>query len=378
MHDTFAGRIRAAAADLGFELLGFLEAGPSTTFEPYQAWLDRGYGGDMAYLARPDAVAKRQDPRGILREARTVLSVGMNYHTQSLPPALRDDPSRGIVASYAWGADYHDVMLPRLGQLAALASDITGQPSAYRAYVDTGPLLERELGARAGLGFVGKNTNLIHPRLGSWLFLGEILLTVELPVDPNVPAGGTCGRCWHCLEACPTGAFPQAGVLDARRCISYLTIELKGPIPRDLREMMGNRIFGCDICQEVCPWNQRFARPTAEPAFQPRPDNVAPRLLGLMDLDEATFRQRFQGSPIWRTRRRGLLRNVAVALGNWGDPLAVPALVRALSDAEPLIRGHSAWALGRIEGQQSRRALVQHLALEDDPWVRQELELASR
>ncbi|MCL7452128.1 MAG: tRNA epoxyqueuosine(34) reductase QueG [Anaerolineae bacterium] len=368
--------IQKAATSLGFELAGIVEAGASTTFEQYQDWLTRGYAGEMGYLARPDAVAKRQNPDRILPGARTILVVGQNYHTRPLPEALRDDPSRGIVASYAWGSDYHDVMLPRLRQLAAIAAESSGQPAAYRAYVDTGPLLERELAARAGLGFIGRNTNLIHPRRGSWLFLGAVLLTAEFATDPSPASRGTCGRCTRCLEACPTAAFPRARVLDARRCISYLTIELKGPIPRELRPAMGNRIFGCDICQEVCPWNRRFAQPTAEPAYRAGSDTMAPRLLDLMALDETSFRQGFRDSPIQRAKRRGLLRNVAVALGNWADPVAVPALSRALHDPEPLVRGHVAWALGQIEGQPARQAVVKRMELEGDPWVRQELELA--
>jgi epoxyqueuosine reductase len=241
--------------------------------------------------------------------------------------------------------------------------------------VDTGPLLEREIAVHAGLGFVGKNTNLIHPRLGSWLFLGELLLTLEVPLGES-EQGGTCGRCTRCLDACPTNAFVAPFVLDARRCISYLTVELKGPIPRQLRPLMGNRIFGCDICQQVCPWNRRFARPTSEPAFRPRANAIAPALLDLITLDDDGFRQRFRGSPAKRTNRRGLLRNAAVALGNWADPVAVPALVRALADAEPLIRGHAAWALGRIATADAQRALRQAWATESDEWVREELQLA--
>jgi epoxyqueuosine reductase len=267
-------------------------------------------------------------------------------------------------------------MLPRLHRLAAVVADITGEPASYRAYVDTGPLLERELAGRAGLGFVGKNTNLIHPRLGSWIFLGEVLLDTEIAPGSRPSTGGTCGRCTRCLEACPTAAFPRPYVLDARRCISYLTIEHRGPIPRQLRPALGNRIFGCDICQEVCPWNKRFAQPTAEPAFQPSTDSMAPSLLELMALDEASFRQDFRASPIKRAKRRGLLRNVAVALGNWADPDATPVLSRALQDAEPLIRGHAAWALGRIGGWQACQALEQRRAVEEDLWVREELDLA--
>ena len=385
---TLAELLEAEARRLGFDLAGIAPVEPYPT-ERYEAWLDRGYHGEMNYLARPDAVAKRGDPAQVLPGARSALVVAANYHTQDLPAELRDDASRGIVASYAWGDDYHEVLLPRLRQLATIAGEQAGQPLAQRIYVDTGPLLEREMAVRAGLGFVGKNTNLIHPRLGSWLFLGELLSTQDLPplagpaqqdrddaATSQAAVEGTCGRCTRCLDACPTGALVAPYVLDARRCISYVTIELKGPIPRNLRPLMGNRIFGCDICQEVCPWNRRFARPTGEPAFQPRADNIAPRLADLMALDDAGFRQRFRGSPVKRAKRRGLLRNVAVALGNWGDPAAVPALVRALGDAEPLVRGHAAWALGRIGTGEARRALEEGLATEGEAWVREETRLA--
>jgi epoxyqueuosine reductase len=358
----------------------------------------------MAYLARPDSVTKRNDLAQILPGVRSVVTVGVNYHTKALPTQFRDDPSRGIVASYAWGGDYHDLLTPRLRQLGALVEVETQQPVAYRAYVDTGPILERELAARSGLGFVGKNTNLIHPRLGSWLFLGELLLAVELPPGKLVRdssermpvkremassprAGstgdfaqlqrrGSCGQCTRCLDACPTGALVAPYVLDARHCISYLTIELKGAIPRRLRPLMGNRVFGCDICQEVCPWNRRFAQTASEPAFEPRPDGVAPRLLDLITLDSEGFRLRFHGSSMQRAKRRGLLRNVAVALGNWGAPVAVPLLARALRDAEPLIRGHAAWALGGIATGEARDVLQKAKGAETDGWVREELELA--
>jgi epoxyqueuosine reductase len=331
----------------------------------------------MGYMARPDTIAHRADPARILPGARTLVVVGLNHHTRPLPAGLWDDPARGLIASYAWGADYHDLMLPRLKQLAAALEVETGGPIAHRAYVDTGPLLERDLAAAAGLGFVGKNTNLIHPRLGSWLLLGALLLVVDLPPRNGGGDGGTCGRCTRCLDACPTAAFAAPYVLDARRCISYLTIEHRGPIPRELRPLLGNRIFGCDICQEVCPWNRRFARPGADPAFHPRDvDAIAPSLLDLLALDEGAFRQRFRGTPIWRAKRRGLLRNAAVAAGNWGDPVAVPALARALEDGEPLIRCHAAWALGRIGGAHARSVLDRALAVEVDSEVRAEIEAA--
>jgi epoxyqueuosine reductase len=372
-------KMTAHALGLGFDLVGISPAAVSTEVARNQDWLDRGYHGGMGYLARPEAVARRADLARILPGVRSVVVVGANYHTVALPPELRDDPARGLVASYAWGDDYHDLLTPRLGQLAASIEAEVGQAVAHRAYVDTGPILERGLAARAGLGFVGKNTNLIHPRLGSWLFLGELLLAVELPPVVSVRGGlrsnseGTCGDCTRCLEACPTGALVEPYVLDARRCISYLTIELKGPIPRDLRPLMGNRVFGCDICQEVCPWNRRFARPTVEAGFQARPEGMAPRLLDLLALDEEGFRRCFRGSPVKRAKRRGLLRNVAVALGNAGDPAAVPALVEALGDAEPLIRGHAAWALGRLGTREARRGLEVALGAEREAWVRGEI-----
>jgi epoxyqueuosine reductase len=379
-HDgPLAGRIVAAGQQLGFDLVGVCSAAPLATANHYRSWLEHGYHGEMAYLARPDATGKRADPSCILPDVRSLIVVGVNYYLPGPPPQLRDDPSRGIVASYARGSDYHDVLGPRLGQLAAFVQAEIGHPAIHRAYVDTGPILEREVAVRAGLGFVGRNTNLIRPRFGSWILLGELLVTLPLPSTAPSFVGSpstrpaTCGRCTRCLDACPTGAFVSPYVLDARRCISYLTIELKGPIPRELRPHIGNRIFGCDVCQDVCPWNHRFATPTLEPAFQPRPASTAPSLLELMDLDDAGFQQRFRGSPVLRARRRGLLRNVAVALGNWADPAAVPALSRALCDAEPLIRGHAAWALGRIPATEGRQALRSALGAEADAWVREEL-----
>jgi epoxyqueuosine reductase len=390
---------------LGFDLVGILPAAPSTTAGQYQDWLEHGYHGQMAYLARSDAVAKRRDPTHILPGTQSVVVVGANYNSVPLSPEIRDDPTRGVVASFAWGDDYHEVLTPRLRELGASVEALSSRVVTQRAYVDTGAILEREVAARAGLGFIGKNTNLIHPRLGSWFFLGELLIDLALP--PLASAGGasipswgqhahamesaaalndkvdallrlgTCGRCTRCLDACPTNAFVGPYVLDARRCISYLTIELKGPIPRHLRALMGNRVFGCDICQEVCPWNRRFAQPTSEPAFRSRPGSIAPRLLDLIAMDEASFRQRFRKSPLKRAKRRGLLRNVAVALGNWGHPRAVPALARALRDVEPLIRGHAAWALGQIGGQEAEQALVQALQAEADSWVRDEIQLAA-
>ena len=371
-------RIVDKAHRLGFDLVGVVRPEPPTTFDDYKSWLENGFHGEMAYLARPDAVAKRADLSHIQPNLRSVVTVGANYHTVALPDNLRDDPSKGIFASYAWGGEYHDLFASRLHQLAAFIQNLYGETMTYRAYADTGPILERDLAVRSGLGFVGKNTNLINPRLGSWLFLGELLLDTDLPATQPSPTQGSCGSCTRCLDACPTGALVAPYVLDARRCVSYLTIELKGVIPRALRPLLGNRIFGCDICQEVCPWNHRFARPTQESAFQPRPDALAPRLTELLALDASDFRHRFQASPVKRAKRRGLLRNAAVALGNWGDPSIVAPLTRALQDDEPLIRGHAAWALGRIACSEAQSALAQASSAETDLWVQQEIGLSLR
>ncbi|MEW5957359.1 MAG: tRNA epoxyqueuosine(34) reductase QueG, partial [Chloroflexota bacterium] len=268
-------------------------------------------------------------------------------------------PARGRIARYAWGLDYHDVMLPRLRTLGDFIKKETGRDLKQRAYVDTGPVLERDFAAQAGLGFLGKNTLLISPRFGSYLFLGEILVDIDLEYDEPASDGGgppgeskrrgTCGRCTRCLTICPTHAFPAPYILDSNRCISYLTIELKGAIPVELRPRLGNWIFGCDECQEICPWVRRYSQPTPKPFLSYEPDRIAPRLVELLALDDRGFQARFKGTPLRRTKRRGLLRNVAVALGNWGSPEALPVLAQALHDPEPLIREHAAWAISQIK-----------------------------
>jgi len=339
------------ARELGFDLVGVAAARPVPYLSAYRDWLARGYHGEMSYMARPDRVARREEPDRIVPGVRSVVCVGLNYCPGALPAEYGadeyiNDPGRGLISNYAWGLDYHDLMLPRLEELATFIRAEAGCRVAARAYVDTGPVLERVYAAQAGLGFIGQNTCLIHPRMGSWLFLGEILLDLELEPAVGAVRGG-CGTCRRCLEACPTGALVAPYVLDARRCISYLTIELKGAIPPELRPWMGRWIYGCDVCQAICPW-QRFARPTGERSFLAgEPERAAPRLVDLSRINEEQFRQRYQGTAIHRIGRGRLLRNVAVALGNWQDGRAVPALQDMLHDPEPLVREHAAWGLSQ-------------------------------
>ncbi len=346
--NSFANRIKTYAASLGFTATAIIPARPSDHSRYYAEWVAAGYHGEMRFLARPDAIARRADLSRTVPHAQSVVVVTANYHTAHLPPDILTDPSRGIIASYAWHLDYHDLLTPKLRQLQTWIAAQVDVPVNGRSYIDTGPVLERELAVRGGLGFIGKNTCLISPQWGSYFFVGEIILDYPLPFDTPV-LSGTCGKCVRCLQACPTAALKQPYLLDSNLCISYLTIELKGDIPPRLRPKIGNRIFGCDICQEVCPYNRQFSIPTAEPAFRAALDQMAPPLLDLIALDDEGFRERFRGSPIKRTKRRGLLRNVAVALGNWGSPAAIPALARAARDDEPLIRTHAKWALARIK-----------------------------
>jgi epoxyqueuosine reductase len=357
-------RIKDEATRLGFDLVGVSPVVDPRHGESFAEWLRRSLHGEMGYMER--TAAQRGHPGTFVPWARSIVSVGMGYATPHRREG-RPGELRGWISRYAWGADYHDVMQERLERLLeavrAMAPGANG-----RVYVDTGPVLEREVAARAALGWIGKNTMLLHPKRGSWFFLGELFLDVKLEYDR--PIRDRCGRCDLCLKACPTNAFVGPYLLDARRCISYLTIELKGPIPRELRPLMGDHIFGCDICQDVCPYNLKPTAVTGETAFHPREGLHAPELIPLLGLTEVEFRRRFQGSAIARAKRRGFLRNVCVALGNLGDARAVPALARALrEDPGPLVRAHAAWALGRIGSQEARRALQECLRREADAAV---------
>ncbi|TMQ58558.1 MAG: tRNA epoxyqueuosine(34) reductase QueG [Candidatus Eisenbacteria bacterium] len=350
--DGLKGRIRDEARALGFDAIGFARAGESRHAQRLRAWLRAGRHGTMGWIARNPE--RRSDPRAVLQGARTVISVSLPYYRGDWPTTGPGAPPRGRIARYAWGRDYHKRIRRRLRHLAHAIGAMC--PDArWLAYVDTGPMLDRAWAEEAGIGWIGKNTNLIRKGAGSWFFLGEIL--TDLALEPDVPARNYCGTCARCITACPTGAIVGPYQLDARRCISYLTIEHRGAIPADMRPLIGSRIFGCDDCQEVCPWN-RFAVETQNPDFAERPDQQTPHLIPLLFLDDDAFRARFQGTAILRAKRSGFVRNVAVALGNLGDRRSVEPLSRALArDPDPVVRGHAAWALGRIGGRSARATL---------------------
>lgn len=364
---VLSAQIKEEAQRVGFALVGISPVEIPPHEESFAKWLRKGLGGEMGYLNRTEEL--RRDPKKLVPWAVSVISVGMNYFAPLPRPEASDD-SRGWISRYAWGDDYHDLVKQKLDLLFEKIREIHAGPVEGRAFVDSGPVLERAIAGIAGIGWIGKNTHLISPEKGSWFFLGELFLSFELDYDR--PIRDRCGKCDLCLKACPTGAFVGPYILDARRCISYLTIELKGSIPRHLRPLMGNHVFGCDICQEVCPYNVK-AKPTGEEAFQPREGLYAPELIPLLSLTEEEFRRRFKGSPILRAKRRGFLRNVAVALGNLKSREAVPALIQALQNDEPLVRQHAAWALGRIATGESLGALNRRLEAETEADVRAEI-----
>ena len=360
---TLAEGIRAEATRLGFDAIGFARAEAHPDGRRLLAWLAEGRHGTMGWMARDPS--RRADPVAVLASARTVISVAAGYYQGDWPEAA-DPAPRGRIARYAWGRDYHKRVRKRLIRLARAIRSLS--PSARVVpYVDTGPVLDRAWAERAGIGWIGKNTNVILKRAGSWHFLGVLFTNLDLPVDR--PSKNYCGSCSRCIAACPTGAIVGPYQLDARRCISYLTIEHRGPIPVELRPAIGTRIFGCDDCQEVCPWN-RFATPTSNPDFAARPEQQTPELIPLLALDQSAFADRFQGTALRRAGRNRFVRNVAVALGNLGDPRAVPGLRGALlGDPDRSVRGHAAWALGRIAGAVAAAALREAEATEQDAEV---------
>jgi epoxyqueuosine reductase len=356
--------VREEARRLGFFKMGVARPGPLPAVDRFDNWLLQGMHGEMQYLQRQ--APKRKDPGLLLPDVRSILVLALNYFPGDI---LTDDPLRGRISRYACGTDYHRILLTRLEELLAFVRSRQSEARGL-CYVDTGPIAEKVWGAQTSLGWMGKHSNLIDPKQGSWFFLGMMLLNLELGYDEAMP--DRCGTCSRCLEACPTGAIVAPYVVDARLCISYLTIEHRGPIPRRLRPLIGNRIFGCDDCQEVCPWN-RFASQSGEDGLRPRRENIVPELVGLVHVTADEFKRRFERSPIRRTGRDGFVRNVVVALGNSGAPAAVPALARTLTDESPLVRGHAAWALRRISGDEAERALDQARRLENHPEVLEEL-----
>ncbi len=367
MNDPLA-LVHDTAATFGFEVVGVTSSAPlDEALVKLESWAAAGHGADLHYMTRDPP--QRADARTLLKTVRSVVTVAVNHWVNA--PAFESEGRYGRVARYAWGRDYHDIVIPRLHELGSALTEALGGGKSKIA-CDHSPFLERAAAVRAGLGFFGKNTCLLLPRKGSWYFLGEVLLDIELP---NTESGNTdhCGTCTDCLSACPTDAFPEPYVLDARRCISYLTIEHDGPIPMELRSKMGAWIFGCDVCQDVCPFN-RFATPAPWPEL--RPEAGAGTRLDLADTlsipDDATFTARFEGTPLLRPGRKGVLRNAAIAARNVGATAAVPMLERLVrDDAEPVIRSHALWALRGLDEARARAAT--EVALRDpDPLVREE------
>lgn len=383
---ALAGAIRERAYALGFDLVRVTSAAPFPETEAVlKERIAAGLMGGLDWFTAERAEVSA-NPRALLPTARSVIALGTFYLTDAPRDLTAPGDPHGEISSYAWGDDYHDVIRKRLGELAAYVRTLAGPENQKTiVFVDTGRMVDRAVAQRSGLGWYGKNTTILTKEWGSWVFLSELVTSLELA--PDGPLASNCGQCEVCLRACPTNAFVAPYVLDNRRCISYLTIELRGSIPMELRPLIGAHIFGCDVCQQVCPVNQVVERrlrrdgqlgtPGATSKrleFQPRPaTGSSPALIPLLSLTEDEFRERFRKSPVKRAKRRGLLRNVCVALGNIGDTVAIPALSGALHDTEPLVRGHAAWALGRIGGPDARAALTDALLAEDDPAVLQEI-----
>jgi epoxyqueuosine reductase len=354
---TLKGALQQQAQAAGFDLVAVTTATlPPQVRADLNAYVADGRHGTMGWMA--DTLERRAHPQGMWPEAVSAVVLGMSYAPGFDPLALAEQPERGVISAYARNRDYHDLIKKRLKQVARWLHQESGE--AVKVFVDTAPLMEKPLAAQAGAGWQGKHTNLVSRRFGSWLFLGEILTTAPLPADP--PETDHCGRCQACLSACPTGAFDGPGRIDPRRCVSYLTIEHDGPLPRALRPLMGNRVYGCDDCLAVCPWN-KFAQPHGVAEFMPRAELMAPRLTDLAALSDEDFRTVFAGSPIKRAGRVRMVRNALNALGNSGATTAIPLVEQLLSDESPVVRGAAVWALSRLDPARAARLAV----TADDP-----------
>ena len=366
--------LKAEASRLGFPLCGVTSPDRPAGFEKFLRWVESGRHAGMQYLASPHSLAARADPRIILPDCQSILVLAAPY-----PPPLSSNPSSlGRIAAYAHSDDYHDLLPPLLKALASWITERAGVGLQWRICIDTAPVLEKELAQRAGLGWIGRNTCLINPRLGSWFFLAELF--IDLPIDPDQPfPNDRCGSCHRCVDACPTAAILPDRTLDANRCLSFLTIENKGSIPAELRPAVGNNVFGCDICQTVCPWNQKPSGQPPQTLFSPKSLDPDQRLADDLGLDNAGFLERYQHTPVLRAKRRGYLRNVAIALGNYPQPRSVSALAACLqNEPEPLVRAHAAWALGQIPHPRALAALQNALITEISLPVLDEIEMAIR
>src|SRR5215475_8089122 len=335
-------RLGSFAREIGFDSCRVAACDSAPHANEFRNWLEEGEHGEMSYMERGEE--KRCDPQRVLPGARSIIVVAMKYF-QGDPQVGETPGATGKIARYAWGDDYHDLIQSKLDKIDQFLRQFDGQ---QKCYVDTGPVLERDHAAQAGVGWHGKSTMLIDQRLGTWFFLAEVLTTLELPSDG--PVSDRCGTCERCIKACPTGAITAPHRLDARRCISYLTIELKGPIPHELRPLIGDRIFGCDDCLDACPWN-RFAKVSRETSFSARQSTTGMSLREYLNLDDNEFRTLFKNSPIKRIKRNGFLRNVCVALGNVGDATDLPMLERSAADPQPLIAEHAKWAVHQIQSR---------------------------
>ncbi len=362
--------VKREARSLGFQIMGVTIPEPSAHMNVYSEWISEGRHAEMDYLATYRAIKRRQNVLNILPECKSILVLGLNYQP------IQNSKSSGKdirVAAYALGDDYHNVFEARLNMLIQFIEAQLDSSFPYRIYSDTGPILERELAQRAGLGWIGKNTCLINPKLGSYFVLGEILLGIELDPD-ELFIMDHCGSCTRCIDSCPTDCILPNRTIESGRCISYLTIEKRGDIPRELRNLIGAWVFGCDICQDVCPWNLRFANPTMDDAFKPREFLNHPSIDNFLDLTEASFKLQLHKSPLKRPKLPGLLRNAAVAAGNSNAPELIPHIAKLLTDhPNPSVRSHSAWALGQIKNPENVKILRDALESEDIDGTRSEI-----